>query len=363
MAKGSRENGGRIMELRRRLNLLSVAIAAAPLVLVTSCTSGGGQKGEGEKPPELSLTPADQARDVPVSAEVGTTVKGGRITGVRITDDKGAEVKAEPREDGSTWVPSKPLQPKRTYVAEVTATGDSGKTTTQKSTFTTMPKSNKPAITSTLYFTNNRTYGTAMPVTVKFDPPIAKAARADVQRRLFVKTDPPQPGTWSWVPDGSQVEYRAPDFWRTGTTISVRSALQGLPIGKDKIGDVDRTATAKIGRQVALEIDNRTKQMSVLRDGKLLRKIPVSLGKPITPTSTGKMVIMEKFDYTTFDTRGTRSAVTLSTSRTPSGSPGAASSSTERRGRRGPGQHQRLPRLHEHLRFRGELADGHHPGR
>ncbi|MFC0531733.1 L,D-transpeptidase [Phytohabitans kaempferiae] len=295
------------MELRRRLNLLSVAIAATPLVLA-ACTADskpdGRRAGEQAASLELLVTPADQARDVPISAEVGTAVKGGRVTAVRITDDKGNQVQAEPREDASAWVPSKPLQPRRTYTAEVTATTDAGKTVTQKTTFTTMPKSTKPAITSTLYFSNGRTYGTAMPVTVAFDPPVAKEARADVQRRLFVKTDPPQPGAWSWVADGSQVYYRAPDFWRPGTTISVRSALQGLPIGKGRVGDADRTATSKVGHQVALEIDNRTKQMSVLRDGKVIRKIPVSLGKSSTPTSSGKMVIMEKHEYTTFDTRG-----------------------------------------------------------
>ncbi|MEU5949209.1 Ig-like domain-containing protein [Micromonospora sp. NPDC047465] len=295
------------MKLRRRLTVLAVTIAATPLAL-GGCTAdrkpGAGPAEGRATAPELAVTPADRAREVPVSAEVGTVVKGGRVTSVRITDDKGAEIKAEPREDGSGWVPSKPLQPRRTYTAEVTATGDSGKTTTRKTTFTTMPKSSKPEITSTLYFAGNRTYGTAMPVTVAFDPPIPKEARADVQRRLFVKTDPPQPGTWSWVSDGSQVYYRAPDFWRPGTTISVRAGLEGLPIGKDRVGDSDRTATSKIGRQVALEIDNATKQMSVVRDGKVVRKIPVSMGKPSTPTSSGKMVIMEKHEQTTFDTRG-----------------------------------------------------------
>ncbi|GAA4459820.1 L,D-transpeptidase [Phytohabitans houttuyneae] len=294
------------MESRRRSNLLYVAVAITPLVLV-GCTShnspDGRPTGAPVAPLELVVTPADQARDVPISAELGTAVKGGRVTDVRITDDKGTPVKAEPREDASAWVPTTPLQPRRTYTAEVTATGDSGKTVTQKTTFTTMPKSTKPVVTTTLYFTDDRTYGTAMPVTVRFDPPIAKDARADVQRRLFVKTNPPQPGTWSWLADGGEAYYRAPDFWRPGTTISVRTGLQGLPIGKGHVGDVDRTATAKIGRQVALEIDNATKQMSVLRDGKLIRKIPVSLGRPNTPTSSGKMVIMEKHDYTRFDTR------------------------------------------------------------
>jgi len=289
------------------LTLLAVTIAAAPLVL-GGCTADRKPAAESAKEhapaPELTVTPGDRTRDVPVSAEVGTAVKGGRVTAVRLTDDKGKQVEAEPREDGSGWVPSKPLQPRRTYTAEVTATGDSGATTTRTTTFTTMPKSTKPQITSTLYFVGNRTYGTAMPVTVAFDPAIPKEARADVQRRLFVKTNPPQPGTWSWLEDGSQVYYRAPDFWRPGTTISVRAGLEGLPIGKKLVGDAERTATSKIGRQVSLEIDNATKQMTVLRDGKQIRRIPVSLGKPSTPSSSGKMVIMEKHQRTTFDTRG-----------------------------------------------------------
>ncbi|MFR9777884.1 Ig-like domain-containing protein [Micromonospora sp. MS34] len=296
------------MDVRRRLTLFAVTIAATPLV-VGACTAGQREAvkpghGRAAAAPSVIVTPADRTKNVPISAEVGAKVSGGKITAVKLTDDKGRPVPAEPREDGSSWVPDRPLRNSRTYTAEVTATGDSGRTTTQQTTFTTMAKSTKQAITSELYFTSNQTYGTAMPVVVAFDPPIPKEARADVQRRLFVKTDPPQPGTWSWESDGKQVEYRAPDFWRSGTRISVRSALEGLPIGKDAIGDADHTAVSKIGRQVSLDIDNATKQMSVFQDGKLLRKIPVSLGKASTPSSSGKMVIMEKFDRTTFDTRG-----------------------------------------------------------
>ncbi|MFI7429901.1 Ig-like domain-containing protein [Micromonospora sp. NPDC049836] len=297
------------MDVRRRFALLAVTIAATPLVVV-GCTADQksavhGGHARAASTPSLAVSPADRTKNVPISAEVGTTVRDGKITAVKLTDDKGRAVPAEPREDGTSWVPSRPLENSRTYTAEVTATGDSGRTTTQKTTFTTMPKrTTRQAVTSELLFTSNQTYGTAMPVVVTFDPPIPEEARADVQRRLFVKTDPPQPGAWSWESDGKQVEYRAPDHWRSGTKISVRSALEGLPIGKDAIGDTDHSAASKIGRQVSLDIDNATKQMSVFQDGKLLRKIPVSLGKPSTPSSSGTMVIMEKFDRTTFDTRG-----------------------------------------------------------
>ncbi|MEV0807711.1 Ig-like domain-containing protein [Micromonospora sp. NPDC050200] len=292
------------MDVRRRLTLLAVTIAATPLIL-GGCTAdrkpgaAGGAAG-----PAVTVTPAEGTKEVPVSAEVGTSVSGGKVTGVKLTDDKGKQVAGEPREDGSSWVPSTPLEKGRTYTAEVTASGDKGRTTVRRTTFVTAAKSTKQAITSTLYFTGDQTYGTAMPVTVAFEPGIPKEARADVQRRLFVKTDPPQPGAWSWLEDGTQVYYRAPDFWKPGTKISVRAGLEGLPIGKQYVGDDDRRAASKIGRQVALDIDNATKQISVFQDGKLLRKIPVSLGKESTPSSSGKMVIMEKFQQTTFDTRG-----------------------------------------------------------
>ncbi|XTZ18767.1 Ig-like domain-containing protein [Micromonospora echinospora] len=294
------------MEWRRRIRLSAVTMTATALALGGCTAERTPEKNEAAArvPLDLTVTPADRTRDVPISAEVGIAVRGGKVKEVRIRDDKGTQVRAEPREDGTAWVPAAPLAHRRTYTAEVTASNDAGETATRSTTFTTAAKSNAPAITSTLYFAGNRTYGTAMPVTVAFDPPIPKEARDEVQRRLFVRTDPPQPGTWSWLEDGSQVYYRAPDFWRPGTSISVRSALEGLPIGRDRVGDADRRATSQIGRQVALEIDNATKQMSVFQDGRLLRRIPVSLGKPSTPSSSGRMVIMEKHERTTFDTRG-----------------------------------------------------------
>lgn len=61
------------------------------------------------------------------------------------------------------------------------------------------------------------------------------------------------------------VLYRAEKYWQSGTTIWVRSALTGLPIG-NPYGDTDRSATAKIAdRTLVLDIGNATKQMQVVR--------------------------------------------------------------------------------------------------
>src|SRR5690606_40226744 len=51
-----------------------------------------------------------------------------------------------------------------------------------------------------------------------------------------------------------------------------------------------------------IEVDNATKQLSFYSDGDLVRTMPVSLGKPSTPSASGTMVIMSKERTTVFDT-------------------------------------------------------------
>lgn len=292
------------MKLRHPTALVLTVLTCLTLVL-TGCTGNPVTRAVRPDPPspKVAIAPGANAKDVPVSAEIAAAVTDGKVTSVSLTDGKGATVVGTMRPDRSSWVPSRPLKYKQKYKAEVTATNDHGKTTTQNTTFTTMAKPDKQTDV-TLYFQNNQRYGVAMPIPVAFDPPVPKQQRAAVQRRLFVTTSPSQPGVWSWLADGSQVYYRGPNFWQPGTKISVRAALEGVPMGSGRYGDDDVTATSTVADKVSLEIDNRTKQISVFRNDRLARKVPVSLGKSSTPSSSGKMVIMEKYDTTIFDTRG-----------------------------------------------------------
>jgi lipoprotein-anchoring transpeptidase ErfK/SrfK len=296
------------MKLTRRLGLLLMIAVAAPAALA-ACTSdtkdptAQASPSPSPSPPALTLTPAAGSAGVPVSAEIAATATGGEVTAVTLADDKGTAVQLTRRDDGSTWVPATPLAYQRSYLAQATATSPNGLSTTQTTTFSTMAKPAR-TIDSTLYFADGMTFGVAMPITLNFGEPVPEAARAEVQRRLFVTTDPPQPGAWHWLPTGTEVFYRAPDYWQPGTKIFVRTAFEGIPLGGDLYGDADRWASSTISdRAVFLDIDNATKQMTVTINGVVDRTIPVSMGKPNTPTSSGKMVIMEKFDRTTFDTR------------------------------------------------------------
>ncbi len=253
------------------------------------------------EPFSFAVTPPSGAKDLPVSTEIGTAVTGGTVTSVTVKAAGGGGVPGAPNADGSAWVPAKPLDYGKQYEATVVATDAAGRAETKTTSFATMKKSGKKTGTG-LYLFDDHTYGVAMPVVVEFFPGIREQDRAGVQKRLFVKTEPPQPGTWSWVADGSQAYYRAPDYWQPGTKLSVRIAVGGHPTGDGRYGDQDRSATAKIGRDLRMSVDNATKQMTVTENGSALKTMPVSLGKKSTPSSSGKLVVMEKKEETVFDT-------------------------------------------------------------
>jgi lipoprotein-anchoring transpeptidase ErfK/SrfK len=129
---------------------------------------------------------------------------------------------------------------------------------------------------------------------------VAKDQRASVQRRLFVTSDPPQEGAWNWF-NGHEVHYRSKEYWQTGTKLSFRLATGGLPWGGGRYGDNDVAVHATVGPKILIVVDNATKQMTVSQDDQVLKTMPVSLGKPSTPSSSGNMVVMVKNEWEWFD--------------------------------------------------------------
>ena len=249
----------------------------------------------------VALTPAKATTGVPVSAEIGVSVTNGALKTVALADAAGNALQGEMRPDGTSWVPSNALKYDTAYTATVTAEGSDGKTVTETTDFVTMKKPSKKLGTG-LYVSSTRTYGVAMPVVVEFTSQVPQSARATIQSRLFIKTTPQQVGAWSWI-SSKQVMYRGKNYWKTGTKIEVRAALEGLPIGDGRYGDADRKATMNIAKDaIEMITDDSTHMMTVKKNGEVIKTIPVSLGKDSTPSSSGTMVIMEKHEHTVFDT-------------------------------------------------------------
>jgi lipoprotein-anchoring transpeptidase ErfK/SrfK len=284
------------------------ALLAAPMLLVACTNMGPADKKAVSAPPsptpvpaaaELALTPA--ADGLPISTEVGLTLAHGTLKTLGLTDERAKAIAGHLRDDGSSWIPDEPLAFHTRYTATAVATGEDGKDVTQTTSFSTMGEPGRRVDTG-LYMFDGNEYGVAMPVVVEFMTPVDDDYRAVVQKRLFVTTDPPQKGAWSWASD-QHVEYRAENYWQPGTRITVRAALDGVPMGPGRYGDTDRRAAATVTtHRTELFVDNASKRMTVMENGVQTRQIPVSLGKPSTPSSSGTMVIMTKDVHTVFDT-------------------------------------------------------------
>jgi lipoprotein-anchoring transpeptidase ErfK/SrfK len=247
------------------------------------------------------VSPAKDATDVPAAAEIVYGLRNASGATVELKAADGTIITGAARADGSSWVPATTLAYGTAYTVTVTATGNDGKPTTTTSGFTTMAQPSKTVRVSS-FLGDNATAGVAMPLMFTFSRAIPTGQRAAVQKRLFVSSEPVQDGIWHWF-SGTSVAYRPKVYWQAGSKIDVRMAVGGLDMGDGYYGKGDITLEdLTIGPAVIMVADNGTKQLTVTKDGKVLRKIPISLGKPSTPSSSGTTVIIEKFVHTIFDT-------------------------------------------------------------
>jgi lipoprotein-anchoring transpeptidase ErfK/SrfK len=290
--------------------MLTAALLAFGLALTSAaCSKGGGGSAAWQggspppPPPKASATitaPAADAKDVPASTDIAFTTKDAVDSKFELKDASGKTVKGKLSSDGKSWLPDGALSYGTTYTATVTATGDDGRPATVSNNFTTMAKPSKQLQISS-FLGDGQVVGVGMPLIVKFGRPIPEDYRDDVQRRMTVKATPAQEGTWRWI-SPTEVHYRPKTFWKANTDITYKLQTGGLPMGDGWYGRNDLTVDIKTGPALVMTVDNRTKAMTVTLNGKVIRTIPVSLGKKTTPSSAGTMVVMEKFKKTEFNT-------------------------------------------------------------
>ncbi len=304
-----RASQDQLIRPRGRRRALAAGLLAVALAFTSACTDGDGGKpsswqGGAETPaPKASATisePAADAKDVPASTGITFAAKDAQETTVELKDAAGKAVEGKLAADGKSWLPSGALEYGTSYTATVTATGDDGRPATATSTFTTMAKPDKQIRVSS-FLGDNQQVGVGMPLIVKFSRDIPEDYRDDVQRRMTVTSTPAQEGIWHWV-SPTEIRYRPKEFWQANSKVSYRVQAGGLPMGDGYYGRADLSVDIKIGPKLIMTVDNKTKRMTVTRDGKVIKTIPVSLGKKSTPSSSGTMVVIEKLRKTVFDT-------------------------------------------------------------
>jgi lipoprotein-anchoring transpeptidase ErfK/SrfK len=126
--------------------------------------------------------------------------------------------------------------------------------------------------------TNGSMVGVAKPIYINFAMPIANRPMAE--QAIHISSNPPVPGKFYWMSD-TQVRWRPIDFWPANTIVNIDAA--------------GTLSTFRTGDSLVATVDNATHQMEIMRNGKLEKTFPVSMGKPGHDTPNGTYYVLEKF--------------------------------------------------------------------
>ena len=302
----------------RRGALIAGALAAG--LALGACTVPGGGAGPVADPtgssssapetsttstpaaPPVTLTPSVAAdAKVPVDTVVSVAAKDGTVTDVTLTykDPKKGDVNVEGTLDpnGATWTANSLLEPGTTYNLSMVGKNTAGSESTAHSTFSTEALSKKQQIYPTIV-ANGATVGVAMPVIVRFDVPVKD--KVAFEKKMTVKSDPPQDGSWGWV-SSSEAHWRPANYWKAGTKVTVNVDINSVPAGNGTYGQLSTSGGFTVGDAVIIKADLGTHQLTVSQNGTDVKTIPITGGKAGFETRSGTKVIMEKLSKVRMD--------------------------------------------------------------
>ena len=134
-------------------------------------------------------------------------------------------------------------------------------------------------------------FGVGITISIYFYDAVEPAMRKALERNAFVTTSKPI-GTagWSWPTDHTMV-FRPQSLWPDHTDVSFTTnwVQQGLT-------EYDPGRDFHIGRSLILRVSYDTQMGILYRDGKKIRDVPVSMGRPGLETWSGYMTVMEKYE-------------------------------------------------------------------
>lgn len=241
--------------------------------------------------------PIDGSVTVDPADPVTVTVGDGHLTSVTLVDQRSRSVPGEISADGSSWeVQPGALRLGRSYRLTASASNDHGLTTTRSAVFDTVTP--RKVLVTSISPLDGQTVGVGMPIVVRFNARIRD--RAAVESALRVTASRPAEGSWSWVAD-DEVHYRPREFWPAYTDVRLDVGLRSVHAGGGVWGKVDRVIRFRVGSAMVSVVDVDRHRMTVWRNGKKVRVVPVSTGKKGFLTRNGTKVILEKYQLKVMD--------------------------------------------------------------
>ncbi|WP_078862515.1 L,D-transpeptidase family protein [Streptomyces sp. NRRL F-5123] len=277
----------------------AAALLAAPLAVgLTACSGDGNPLAEPphESAAKVAYSIADGGKADP-SKPLKVTVKddGSRITDVTATDAAGRFVAGKLSEDGRSWQSTTALAAGAHYTVRVSTEDSDGHPGRKTLTFDTTPADAGLHVT---FGPDAGTYGVGQPITAALSVPVkSPAARAVVESHLQVSASPAaSPGSWYWVDDRT-LHYRPSAYWPAHARITATSTLGGVKVQDKLFGGADKPLTLQTGDRIEAVTDAATDQMTFKDDGKVVRTLPVTTGKPGFDTRNGIKVVLAKESF------------------------------------------------------------------
>jgi hypothetical protein len=303
----------RVMTDSKRRRALIAASAVLGGVVVLSACSGGGSSDKGgsadsskssqaqadaaaaedTSAAKIVIAPKAGTQNAGINSDAKVTVTEGKLTQVAMTTAAGVAVKGTISADGASWKPDAQLDRSTTYKIDVTAADSKGRQAHENSSFTTV----SPANSFIGNFTpeDGSTVGVGMPVSINFNKAITD--KKAVQTAVTVTSSAGQEVVGHWF-SGTRLDFRPDQYWKEGSTVTLKLALDGVEGADGVTGVQDKTVTFKIGRNQVSVVDAKAHTMKVMRNGSVIKSIPISAGSPEHTTYNGQMVISEKYKQT-----------------------------------------------------------------
>ncbi|MFJ4539405.1 Ig-like domain-containing protein [Streptomyces tibetensis] len=258
----------------------------------------GGKGGTKTSVAKIAISAKDGSTGASINA-TGVKVSDGKLTDVKMTvAGSGQAVAGSLSGDGKVWKPKEQLERGTKYQISATAKDADGRTAAANSIFTTVTSSN--SFIGTYTPDNGTTVGVGMPVSFTFDKAITD--RKAVQSHITVTSSSGQQVVGHWF-NGQRLDFRPEEYWKAGSKVTMKIDLDGVEGANGIYGVQKKTVTFTVGRSQVSTVDVNTQTMTVVRDGKTLKTVPISAGSPEHTTYNGQMVISEKFVQTRMNSR------------------------------------------------------------
>jgi lipoprotein-anchoring transpeptidase ErfK/SrfK len=292
----------------RRGGRLALAVGGL-LLAVTACGGGDGpdagsgaqdgkgkpsaQAASGQSEAVVTIAPKDGATSVDTSGALKVGAAKGKLTEVVVKDDKGAAVAGAITADGTGWAPATHLAAATKYQVHAVAKDSAGRTAAEDSSFTTLTPDN--TFIGTFTPEDGSTVGVGMPFSVRFTRGITHPEA--VEKAIKVTTVPAVDVQGHWF-GNDRLDFRPEQYWKAGTKVTVKLNLDGVEGREGVYGKQSKTVSFTVGRNQVSVVDAKKHTMKVMQEGKVVKTLKVTTGKPGYATWNGQMVISEKFTVT-----------------------------------------------------------------